>query len=446
MKLCEISKENERILDEIHLEFKENIDCDLEEKRGYPVDIQVNQLNSIDELRIWADISGINCVVNWCLDKVELFVDHSLGFDNSEIVLKTGSCVYDVLTNGAYTTVDDEVLVSVDGRTVVYESEKSLSVFEARKNCVYPDAKEIIYVSDAVGDKLRTEALLLSLEKVCGQVEFTQDDYFIYTVPDALEEFSQKKLKQCVKSWFPRSFPVWRSVDSLTELLYFTDDSFKEMDMFLSLDLMGEVASAGLLMIKSEKEIQGYVCNHYLPFPEKDSGELLTERTFQLNYLERYVSLHNYEIEEHIKDEIVKSGIIQKVLRDKSNHNFSYCYDDLVCIIGIEYDEKITVDCKNEWLVNLCRFWNEIKVLVPSGTTIQYINILNDVIMDIVSLDEVKDILGTHESFVGVYCSVNKHINKGAYVYLDRIRNHKPTWTEYLPELSLEVIKDGQYD
>ena len=30
-------------------------------------------------------------------------------------------------------------------------------------------------------------------------------------------------------------------------------------------------------------------------------------------------------------------------------------------------------------------------------------------------------------------------------VYKERLNRHLPTWTEYLPHLSLEVIKDGDY-
>ena len=44
-----------------------------------------------------------------------------------------------------------------------------------------------------------------------------------------------------------------------------------------------------------------------------------------------------------------------------------------------------------------------------------------------------------------LYHSTSDLILKGALAYKERLNRHLPTWTEYLPHLSLEVIKDGDY-
>ncbi len=450
MRPTGLSKNGTGGIDEYQLSFAGDCTCDLMEKRGYPVNIDVRIGRKLEELKIWADVSGINYVVNWCLDQIEAYLGHSLTYTDHVEVSRIGTCVYDVLANGAYTTVNEEALENVSSVAVVYEDNNATTVYEVRDHCVYPGAKELIYVSDAVGDKLRTEALMRSLGKIRNRVKLTYDDYFIYTVPDALEEFSQKKLKQCVKAWFPRSFPVWRSVAALTEILGTEKNVFQPTDVFVSIDLLGEVASAGLLTIKDEKRVQGYVCNHYPPFPEKESGEYITEYAFLKYYAKTYANKVGYTIGEQELDGLVKSGTVRSVLKEGIGHNYTSVENDTVNVFRVEYDKFIVRKSKNKWLSAFGKFWNEIRYLLPRESPVQYVNILNDVIMDFVSVEEVKSIImDTHESFKasfkGIYCSVNEHINQGAYVFHDRLRKHKPTWTEYLPELSLEVIKDGNY-
>ena len=49
------------------------------------------------------------------------------------------------------------------------------------------------------------------------------------------------------------------------------------------------------------------------------------------------------------------------------------------------------------------------------------------------------------QEYLSLYQSSSDEILKGALVYKERLNRHLPTWTEYLPHLSLEVIKDGDY-
>ena len=235
----------DQLIAEYCLVFKPDLGYELSEKRGYPVCVEIAGKVS-EELRVWADTSGINSIVNWCLDRIEEHKSRELVYLKVDDTVFSGTCVFDAVTNGDYTTVDDAVIHGINNTAVGYEIDDTVVFFNGKQNCVYPGAKENITVSDSVGDKLQTEALMITMGNIRRKVEFSQDDYLIYTVPDSLEEFSQKKFKQCVKSWFARSFPVWRSVASLTELLKIKKDTFKPTDIFVSIDLMGEVASVGL--------------------------------------------------------------------------------------------------------------------------------------------------------------------------------------------------------
>lgn len=429
-----------------NLEFYGDSKCNLTEKRGYPVNIVICSRKTKTKLNILADLTGIKSIVDWCLDKVKENYGSILNFKQKINRRYNGTCTYDIISCGDYTTINEEIISSLGKSTAVLykNSDNDFVVYEGKNNCIYPESKELISISDAVGDKLKTEALMLSLENISKMTDFSQDDYFIYTIPDALEEFSQKNLKQCVKAWFSRSFPVWRSVAALTEILEREKENIQSTNIFLSVDLMGEVASAGLLTIQEEAVVNGFVCNHYPPFPEKDSGEDITENTFLKNYLYKYFSNIGIKVDDGVVAKIVRSGIVSNVLKDRSAHNYTELINNQPRVIRIDFINSIVDYCIDKWLESFKKFWRDIKNLLPKESSIQFINILNDCIMDFVSIEDVRAIV-EEENFLGIYCSVNSNINRGAYIYLDRLRNNKPTWTEYLPELSLEVIKNGNY-
>lgn len=110
------------------------------------------------------------------------------------------------------------------------------------------------------------------LNEIHNRVILDRDDYFFYLVPDSLEEILQKNLKQCVRSWFSRTFPVWRSVAALTYWLENPDYKFEDNSIFAYIDLVGDTATAGMLTIHSEEVLKAQVCNHFPPFPQVEES------------------------------------------------------------------------------------------------------------------------------------------------------------------------------
>ena len=140
----------------------------------------------------------------------------------------------------------------------------------------------------------------MALEDIHNKVILNRDDYFFYLVPDALEEILQKNLKQCVRSWFSRTFPVWRSVAALTFWLNNPEYSFDEDSIFAYIDFVGDTATAGMMTIHSEKAVHGYVCNHFPPFPQIDEGDDITEDAYCRNYIVMYAEKYGFSIPEEV--------------------------------------------------------------------------------------------------------------------------------------------------
>lgn len=440
-----LNGKGDAILGKYKMNFFGDMSTDLMERKGYPVCVQVRSGENIPDIHLYSDLEGINTIVNWFVCQIELKYIGKLDCFEEKIEPMAGTCTFDVLSDGIFTTVDNVTLPYIFGnKAIVYEDHSDRKIFRGNNRSVYSDATEQIRISDAVNERLQTEALMNALEDICHAVTLNPDDYLIYTVPDALEEFSQKNLKQCVNTWFHRTFPVWRSVAALTEILDKDNNNFKPDDVFVSVDLMGEIATAGLLTIKPEKRVNGYVCNHYPPFPESEVGDKITERAFFQLYVEKYFGYYDIREEEKIINNIVKSGIVKVVLLEGSKRNYTIEQTEEIRMIQIGFDEVVLEECRQIWLKNFKDFWRDIERLFPQN--IQFVDILSDCIMNVIEYDDMRSIVGCENGFTGIYLSNSSNINKGAYSYIDRLRYHKPTWTEYLPELSLEVIKDGNYD
>lgn len=426
--------------------ISEKIDTSkLKAKRGCPLEVAIisKELNEVIDIK--ADMSGIYNIVSYVIKLIEekCGVKMQTKIQKSDSNLE-GTCVFDISSNGKYFTVDNKRKdCFTSNKMALYFNEfGEKEIYKTVKDNDYSSANQFIFIKNAVNKDLKTEALKASLEEISKNVNLKMDDYFIYVVPDSLEEFSQKSLKQCVNAWFPRTFPVWRSVAALTQFITDKNNNIKNKDVFISIDLSGETATAGLLGVKYEKSVDTFVCNHYPPFPQNDIGDDITEEAFFRNYLKKYLDLHKLDMDNDTINNIIDEGKICDLFKEKSFINHSIVSKDSISIIKIEFDENILKLCKNDWINKFEEFWEEIKIFIPVKD-IQYVNILSDSIIEYIDKDDIKKIVNSKKIFI----SSDKDISQGAFIYRDRLRGKNlPTWTEYLPKLSLEVIKEGHYE
>ena len=89
------------------------------------------------------------------------------------------------------------------------------------------------------------------------------------------------------------------------------------------------------ITIKHEPQVRGYVCNHYPPFPETESGENVTEAYFLRNYAVKFFKARGCEIHADDISQMIKSGIVRKVLKDKKSQNYTLIKTQNVCILKI---------------------------------------------------------------------------------------------------------------
>lgn len=424
-----------------------------EAKHGIPVNVTVEDTKKADIL-LFADFSGIKSICTFLVNRIFPFAGIDKEKRKQDIDYMEGSVAFDIIANGDSLGVEnpDEPIISAFGsqNAVSYSDDNgNISFYPGGNKGIHYNADETTTINDAVINQ-NNEGLRMALEDIHNRVILNRDDYFFYLVPDALEEILQKNLKQCVKSWFSRTFPVWRSVAALTYWLNNPDYTFDEDSIFAYLDFVGDTATAGMMTIHSEKAIHGYVCNHFPPFPQIAKGDDITEDVYCRDYVLSYAAKYGFDIPENVITKLVKSGSIKALMLRDSYANQFVEQNGKTIVYQITYDEDLVSECINRWLVKIKKFWGRIHGRFDSNKKPNHVIFLSDILINVLYQLKRENNLYTvfdedEQEYLSLYQSSGNEILKGALIYKERLNRHLPTWTEYLPRLSLEVIKDGDY-
>lgn len=422
-------------------------------KHGIPVNVTVEDTEEADIL-LFADFSGIRFVCAFLVNKIFPFAEVDKEKREQDIDYKKGSVAFDIIANGDSLGVENphEPIIAAFGckKAVSYlDDNGNISVYPGGNRGIHYNADETTIISDAVINQ-NNEGLRMALEDIHNRVILTGEDYFFYVVPDALEEILQKNLKQCVNSWFSRTFPVWRSVAALTYWLNNPDYTFDEGSVFAYLDFVGDTATAGMMTIHSEKTIPGYVCNHFPPFPQIEEGDDITEDAYCRDYVVSYAARHGFAIPENVVTKLVRLGSIKALMLRDSYANQFMEQNGKTLVYQITYDEDLVSECIDRWLAKIKKFWGRIHGRFDSNKEPNHVIFLSDILLAVLyQLKRENDLYmvfdENEQDYLSLYQSSGDEILKGALIYKERLNRHFPTWTEYLPQLRLEVIKDGDY-
>ena len=424
-----------------------------EARHGIPINVIVEDIKKAD-IQLFADFSGIRSICAFLVNKVFSFAGVDKEKRRQKVEYLEGSIAFDIVSNGdslGTEDPDEPVIPSFGSKYAVsyMDENENISVFPSGNRGIHYNADEITTIDDAIFNK-NNEGLRVALEDIHNKVLLNRDDYFFYLMPDALEEIMQKNLKQCIRSWFSRTFPVWRSVAALTFWLNNPECSFDEDSIFAYLDFVGETATAGMMTIHSEKAVHGYVCNHFPPFPQIEEGDDITEAAFCRNYVLMYAEKYGFSILEDVVTQFIRSGSIKALMCKDSYANQFVESNGKTIGYQITYDETLVGECIDKWLNQIKKFWARTHGRFDSGKRPNHVIFLSDILVNVLyQLKRENDLYMVfdedEQEYLSLYQSSSEEILKGALVYKERLNKHLPTWTEYLPHLSLEVIKDGDY-
>jgi hypothetical protein len=439
---------------EVRITFSDAVSKDkLAAKKGTPLIVEYKEDGKLKKMYCFADLSCIRDLLKMLMETVFKFTEiEAIERTENETVSKgvSVSAAFDIVGNGTYLGILNGEISILDrfysDRGVIYEKNNAEIVYPCGLKSVHLEAKGDVGVSDAVlSDENR--GLRVVLDEIHEKVSLRQDDYFFYLVPDALEELRQKNLKQCVKGCFTRTFPVWRSVAALSSWINELDYEFSEDDVFVYMDLVGETATAGMMTIHYESELDSFTCNHFPPFPQVEEGDSITEDAFCEAYVREYSRKYNFPIPDDAVKCLVKDNSIRDLMLGSSYANYFYKDNNKICLYQITYDEDLVNKCISKWLDNIYIFWNKTRRRLGQNKE-SYVYFLSDLLIQFVSEEDLQTLFTESEwvNIKGVFQSSSQRMLEGALLFKERLANHLPIWTEFLPKLSLKIPIQGKYE
>ncbi|WP_129727908.1 cold-shock protein [Ectobacillus funiculus] len=263
---------------------------------------------------------------------------------------------------------------------------------------------------------------------------------FIYLVPDNIDEFAQKDIKKALTVQYPTSFPIWRSVAGA--LAVENDILAAHANTILVIDTHGNEASA-IKLIRKKHGNKSYF-QHYPPFEAPRKSKEVTLESYCFEYLRLYATKYKVTFTSEQIEHLLQSGIAEKLLLAKQD-TFIVA-DHGASPIELVYDEELVKQVEKKWFTSFSTYIYQLQEVLREEkvSKIDYIVVLGDHLFD-------KQPLKTlfKERFKATYCAtvqtkqaltaiVNDEVN-------EKLAQSKPLWFEYLPDLSLEVVKNGHY-
>lgn len=285
---------------------------------------------------------------------------------------------------------------------IIYDGNNSFEVL----NSLYFVNDDNVYI-DTYGDANKYNELLQNYRK---HYKKDSDSLLIYDIKDSFDEFSSKSLRNNYSINFPNSYPVWRSILSAESINGFYPD--------LVVDLTGKEVYATALGRKKNLYVHKGVVSWPLNLLK------YSEKNFLLDYLNLYSEDNDIQLSDDVINDCLTSGSLSKLLIDRK--------DSIIMVEGdessheyvrIEFDKDIYEECLNDFVKvvdDIREEFKDKKLLI--------------VIPDYIDSSSIDNAIN------------NKELIKGASIIRERVQNHQIAWYECLPDLSLEVIKNGYYD
>lgn len=379
----------------------------------------------------------------------------------------------------------------------------------------------------ATGDLLdadeQTDAgmLVLASGRIVGnlasELDVPSDARVAYTVPDAVDEFSQRNLRSVFAGAFHRPVPVWRSVAAATALLTSTGErSPRAGESVVIVDTEFSGVSLTVLTARyNEKLARIHPASHGIywerkpPLHPDEQLEMLgwphVLRAYARMLVARALGSHARNVQDRIVDHLLRSGqiatlvaqggsiFVQAVLDTERSSEVIELFDDPEWFDDAvaRWTKRIDTSMKSavatlpkarivliggpcaysrlsgcEQRTGRIKVFNETKgvgIIVPVGSTDKvyfqagsWASGRSPRLDDLVEFEIGKGQKGLEATRVRLAHRPNQWLQRqarvtpqqlarGARECLLRFDSETPVWREWLPELYLEVVRDGHF-
>ncbi|MEI0492603.1 hypothetical protein R4J17_09170 [Brachyspira intermedia] len=271
---------------------------------------------------------------------------------------------------------------------------------------------------------------LNSIKNIRKSLEYNIPNTIIHLTSDNSMEIRQKYIRTVLKGEFNNIFPIWRSVAAASYLESSKKESFKNGNNILVIDLLDELAEPVRLEYFIDDK-KNKLWKHYPPYAGIEDNKISFD-----NICREYLTQFNnkYNIAENAEDLnfLLDSGIVSEILTSNSIKNIYFVYKDKIYSIYKFNNLLKTIFNNFENDVKNYNINNNYKYIVIIGNNLYNDDLIRNSFNSIKKNAEIK-FINTDKLSIGAYEIYKKYCNTGY------------SWIEYLPALSLEVVKDRRY-
>ena len=281
--------------------------------------------------------------------------------------------------------------------------------------------QDYYHINEIISSGENIEIFPKYLENIKEERNIDNKNICIYSSLEALDSDNQKILNSIFESNFNKSYPIWRSILATYSIKNNDEKWLEKRDKFFVLDLNTEIPTINT--IEREKKINKH---HPVMILEEKEYEVLNElslKSYLKKYLEEYLKTYNIEMDETEKINLISSGrVYRAIFKHKkyliNNMNFY-----------LERDQTILTNIGNTFYSNLQKFISDF-------------------------LKDKKRKLLIISDYIGEKYSINKidikvlkeeDLALGKDEIITKIKNNENLWNEYLPNLTLETVKNGHF-
>lgn len=284
-------------------------------------------------------------------------------------------------------------------------------------NILFPSSSELFILNEPFFNLRNVNYDYHNLDKFLFFLKnkVNSNHYLIYDASDIVDEFAARTIRNKFINNSIKAYPVWRSI--------LAGETKANLNIKFVFDFCGNQVYLTRLQSKNDRFI------HIGPIDYELDSELISEREFLMSYIEAFSTKFKLKIEnqESNLSKMIDSGRINQLLINKNSKRYFFAYsrNDLDKLISIHYDQEIFDDLNQNFVKN-------IKLALHTYG-------INDTLLLIPSFIVVNDL--NEASYLH-----NNNLIIGANVIRQRLLLNEVTWYERLPNLSLEIIKNGIWD
>lgn len=316
------------------------------------------------------------------------------------------------------------------------------------KTGLYDLASEVVPLNGMLdGQELNgpvRSAFISMLERLRQELDMPKQGIFSYTVPDSVDEFSQRGLKTLMKASFESAYPVWRSVAAAMYWKNKEATPVKAGWSILVLDTHVTSGHAVLLKAKYDDSIRDIVYEHYVPYSTPDEEFEIHTGSVERSYLDAFGAKYGIDLPEELQAHLLRSGKVHRVLAGKDESVEITEAGGFIRVFKLFYDIDCYCSVYERWLKHLTSCVNSVKT-EAQGAKFQGVLVLGDHLANAPSTWK-QTLAELFPESHAVELVTTPDMLGGALEINRRLALKQPTWYEFLPDLSLEVVKDGHYD